>query len=149
MHDPDRQLECRANALAHLLRTMCVPMSKLKLALLLTIIVVQCPSLFSQAPSTAKLQVGHDFWGFKEGAPGSVIAIAQTGDGFLWLGTSTGLYRFDGIRFERFHSPFGVQLLSTNIYALFAPRSGGLWVGYAFGGFSFLREARSQTIARP
>jgi streptogramin lyase len=37
------------------------------------------------------------------------------------------LVRFDGLRFEPFRSPFGDQLLSTGVYALFAPPSGGLW----------------------
>src|SRR5262249_2573769 len=78
----------------------------------------------------------------KENAPQGATGLAQTSDGFLWLGTATGLYRFDGIRFELFHSPFGDQLLSTNIFALFAPPSGGLWIGYTFGGFSFLINGR-------
>src|SRR5580704_14690104 len=72
------------NAIARLLRNMCVPMSKLKFVLLWTILAVLCPSLFGQAPSAAKLHVGHDFWGFKEGAPETVIGLAQTSDGFLW-----------------------------------------------------------------
>src|SRR5262249_22005059 len=87
-------------------------------------------------------QVGHDFWGFKDNAPLATTAFAQTSDGFLWVGSPSGLYRFDGKQFELFHSPFGDQLLSTNIYALFAPPSGGLWIGYMFGGFSLLTEGR-------
>jgi len=130
------------NAIARLLRNMCVPMSKLKFVLLCTILAVLCPSLFGQAPSAAALQVGHDFWGFKEGAPGDVHALAQTRDGFLWLGGPAGLFRFDGIQFDMFHSPFGDQLLSTYIFTLFAPPSGGLWIGYAFGGFSFLNDGK-------
>jgi signal transduction histidine kinase/ligand-binding sensor domain-containing protein len=108
--------------------------------LILLIIAVQCPSLFCQRP--ANLQVGHDSWTFKEGAPTNVMALAQTSDGFLWLGTPSGLFRFDGVRFEPFNSPFGDQLLSTNVRALFAPASGGLWIGYLFGGFSFLNNGR-------
>ena len=88
----------------------------------------QC--LVAQTQPSAKLEVGHDFWGFKDNAPQGTQSIAQTSDGFLWLGTPTGLYRFDGTRFELFHSPFGDQLLSTNVSALFAPPSGGLWIGY-------------------
>ncbi len=56
---------------------------------------------------------------------------------------SSGLeLRFDGIRFEPFHSPFGDKLFSTNISSLFAQPSGGLWVGYQFGGCSFLKNGR-------
>jgi PAS domain S-box-containing protein len=88
------------------------------------------------------MQVGHDTWTFKDGAPADVECLAQTNDGFLWLGGQNGLFRFDGTRFEPFSSPFGDRLLSTYLYALFAPPSGGLWVGYAFGGFSFLDRGR-------
>ena len=84
----------------------------------------------------------HQSWTFKEGAPESVEALAQTADGYLWLGTPSGLFRFDGIRFELFRSPFGDQLPSTNVSALFAPATGGLWVGYRFGGFSFLKNGK-------
>jgi ligand-binding sensor domain-containing protein len=96
----------------------------------------------AQTQPSAKLAIGHDFWGFKENAPQGATGLAQTSDGYLWLGTATGLYRFDGVRFELFHSPFGDRLLSTNVFALFAPPSGGLWIGYTFGGFSFLINGR-------
>ncbi len=104
-------------------------------------IVTSVSSFFGQTLRSANSRIGHDFWGFKEGAP-DVRALAQTSDGFLWLGGPSGLFRFDGIRFELFHSPFGDQLLSTNIFTLLAPPSGGLWIGYAFGGFSFLKDGK-------
>jgi signal transduction histidine kinase/ligand-binding sensor domain-containing protein len=90
----------------------------------------------------ANWQLQHDNWTFKDGAPEGVRALAQTSDGFLWLGGSTGLYRFDGKQFEVFHSPFGEELLSTNITSLFALPLGGLWIGYQFGGASFLDKGR-------
>jgi len=133
-------LECncfRASAFGYI--------SMLRLCRLLLLLVIAspgCPSLFGQTPRGANLEVGHDVWTFKEGAPENVNTLAQTADGFLWIGTQTGLVRFDGTRFEPFHSPFGDQLLSTNVYSLFAPPSGGLWIGYTFGGFSFLNNGR-------
>jgi PAS domain S-box-containing protein len=93
------------------------------------------------------VQVGHDSWSFQQGAPADVTCLAQTNDGFLWLGSPSGLFRFDGTRFEPFRSPFGDRLLSTNLYSLFAPPSGGLWVGYTFGGFSFLNKGRVTNYA--
>jgi len=87
-------------------------------------------------------RIGHDVWGFKEGAPENVISIAQSDDGFLWLGTPSGLFRFDGSRFERFQPSSGDALLSTQVSAVFAPPTGGLWVGYLFGGFSFIRNGK-------
>jgi len=116
--------------------------SLFKLSLILVLVGLCRPPLFAQTKSEANLQVGHDFWGFKDNAPQGTAALAQTSDGFLWLGSPTGLYRFDGTRFELFHSPFGDRLPSTNIEALFAPASGGLWIGYVFGGFSFLKDGR-------
>ena len=110
--------------------------------LVLLMIVTSVSSFFGQTLRSPNSQVGHDFWGFKEGAPESVFALAQTSDRFLWLGTATGLFRFDGTRFELFHSFLGDQLLSTNVHALFASPSGGLWIGYAFGGFSFLKDGK-------
>ena len=92
-------------------------------------------------------QVGYDYWGFKEGAPDQVSALARTNDGYLWIGSSTGLFRFDGQRFERYRSPLGAELVSTNISGLFAPPSGGLWIGYRFGGFSFLKDGRLTNYA--
>ncbi|MGD0490550.1 MAG: ATP-binding protein [Steroidobacteraceae bacterium] len=93
------------------------------------------------------VQVGHDSWTFKDGAPADVVCLAQTNDGFLWLGGPEGLFRFDGTRFEPFKSPVGDRLLSTNLYSLFAPPSGGLWIGYTTGGFSFLDKGRVTNYA--
>jgi len=111
------------------------------IAILMVVACFWAPS-FGQTVKPANSQVAHDFWGFKEGAPENVVALAQSSDGFLWLGTPTGLFRFDGTRFELFHSRFGDSLLSTNVSALFGPPSGGLWIAYTFGGFSFLKDGR-------
>jgi len=93
------------------------------------------------------LQVGHESWTFKDGAPPDVACLAQTHDGFLWLCAPNGLLRFDGTRFEPFRSPFGDRLLSNDVYSLFVPPSGGLWVGYVLGGFSFLDNGRVTNYA--
>jgi PAS domain S-box-containing protein len=106
-----------------------------------------CQSSSGKTPASANLQVVHESWTFKEGAPADVTCLAQTNDGFLWLGGPNGLFRFDGTRFEPFSSPFGDRLLSTNLYSLFAPPSGGLWIGYTFGGFSFLDKGRVTNYA--
>lgn len=84
----------------------------------------------------------HESWTFKQGAPEAVHSLAQTTDGYLWLGTPTGLYRFDGVRFELFRPASADQLLSTDVTAVFAPARGGLWIGYLFGGFSLLKNGR-------
>lgn len=77
----------------------------------------------------------HTVWTVKEGAPGAITAVTQTSDGWLWLGTPSGLYRFDGVTFSRF-APRGVGLLASNISSLTAEPDGGLIVGYIGGGMS-------------
>jgi PAS domain S-box-containing protein len=102
----------------------------------------RCPLSLGQTSASVNVQIGHDSWTFKDGAPAEIECLAQTNDGFLWLGGEDGLFRFDGTRFESFNSPFGDRLLATNVYSLFGPPSGGLWIGYGLGGFSFLDKGR-------
>ena len=116
--------------------------SQLWWLLLLVVTFNQWPLLFGQTPPSARLHVYHDSWTFKDGSPAEVACLAQTNDGFLWLGGPNGLFRFDGTRFESFRSPFGDRLLSTHSYSLFGSPSGGLWVGYVLGGFSFVNNGR-------
>ncbi|HWO38898.1 MAG TPA: hypothetical protein VNO32_59750, partial [Candidatus Acidoferrum sp.] len=117
------------------------------LVVLMIVTCFRCPSTLGQRLASVNVQVGHDSWTFKDGAPADVTCLAQTNDGFLWLGGPNGLFRFDGTRFEPFGSPFGDRLLSTDLLSLFAPPSGGLWIGYTFGGFSFLDKGRVTNYA--
>jgi signal transduction histidine kinase/ligand-binding sensor domain-containing protein len=82
-------------------------------------------------------ELRHTAFRAKDGAPNSVRALAQTPDGFLWVGTETGLYRFDGVRFD---STLGERLPNASIWALYADLNGDLWIGYLFGGVSRLHQ---------
>jgi len=55
------------------------------------------------------------------------------------MGTSAGLFRFNGVEFESLERAFNISLLSNDVCALLATRDGGLWVGYRFGGVSHIR----------
>jgi signal transduction histidine kinase/ligand-binding sensor domain-containing protein len=118
-----------------------------QLVLMVLLAAFSCPWARPQTPVPPGQRIIHESWTFKNGAPEGVSALAQTADGFLWLGAPAGLHRFDGVRFEPFRSPFGDQLLSTYVFALFAPPTGGLWVGYAFGGFTFIKNGRVTNFA--
>src|SRR5271154_789240 len=117
------------------------------LAVLMIVTSFRCLPSLGQTLASVNVQVGHDSWTFKDGAPAEVSCLAQTNDGFLWLGGPNGLFRFDGTRFEPFSSPFGDRLFSTDLNSLFAPPSGGLWIGYTLGGFSFLDKGRVTNYA--
>lgn len=82
----------------------------------------------------------HTAWTFKDGAPAEIYALAQTTDGFLWLGTATGLFRFDGVRFEPYRPESGQAFPQRHVSSLFAAPDGGLWVGYWYGGVSFIKN---------
>ena len=82
----------------------------------------------------------HTAWTFKDGAPAEVYALAQTTDGFLWLGTASGLFRFDGIRFEPYKPQSGEAFPQRSVASLLAVPDGGLWVGYWYGGVSFIKN---------
>ena len=54
-------------------------------------------------PTRTVSQYLHESWGTERGWPGgSITAIAQTSDGYLWIGTDKGLVRFDGLNFHQF-----------------------------------------------
>src|SRR5271167_3364077 len=95
-----------------------------RLVLMVLLATFSCPWARPQTPVPASQRIIHESWTFKDGAPDAVWALAQTADDYLWLGTAGGLYRFDGIRFELFRSPFGDQLLTNNIAWLFASPTG-------------------------
>lgn len=70
----------------------------------------------------------HQRWLEGNDAPVPVVSIAQGRDGFIWLATGDGLYRFDGIRFERIDAE--VPLKNDAPSALLATRSGDIWVSF-------------------
>jgi len=89
-----------------------------------------CPSAFALNPTLDVSQYGHTAWRLSEGfSTGRITAIAQTPDGYLWLGTEFGLVRFDGVRVVPWQAPAGQHLPNNFIRALLASRDGTLWIG--------------------
>jgi signal transduction histidine kinase/ligand-binding sensor domain-containing protein len=93
---------------------------------------------FALNSQKAITQFVHTAWTEKEGAPLDIWAITQTNDGYLWLGTSTGLFSFDGIRFARFEPRAGEDLPVMRIRRLLATRDGSLWIVFVSGSVSRL-----------
>ncbi|PZR71951.1 MAG: hypothetical protein DLM52_13805 [Chthoniobacterales bacterium] len=73
-------------------------------------------------------------WRDEDGLPqGTVMCIAQTPDGYLWIGTLGGLTRFDGVRFSVFDSNNTPEITSDLITALLADPAGNLWMATPTG----------------
>jgi len=83
-------------------------------------------------------QYAHRAWlvrdGFFNAQP---TTITQTADGYIWVGTESGLYRFDGSHFEQWSSSDGRKIPSNVILALLSARDGSLWIGTG-GGLAHL-----------
>jgi signal transduction histidine kinase/ligand-binding sensor domain-containing protein len=88
------------------------------------------PVTFALDASRSISQYGHSMWTLQDGGlPGAPTAMAQTTDGYLWVGTLSGLVRFDGVRFVPFTAPSGEELLTSKILSLRAASDGSLWIG--------------------
>src|SRR5271156_2881143 len=80
-------------------------------------------------PNRMASQYIHDRWGSARGfTGGAVSSIAQTPDGYLWIGTEKGLYRFDGLTFRQFPQALPATLPIGAIQALMTDAQGYLWI---------------------
>jgi ligand-binding sensor domain-containing protein len=78
-------------------------------------------------PRKAITQYVRDVWQTEQGLPeNSVQAIAQTRDGYLWIGTQEGVVRFDGARFTVYDAKNTPALKHSSVQALLADRGGAL-----------------------
>jgi len=74
-------------------------------------------------------------WQREQGLPQtSVRALAQTRDGYLWVGSEDGVARFDGVRFVSFGLREGLR--SGSVRVLFEDSRGALWIGTVGGGLT-------------
>jgi len=109
----------------------------LRLALLIAGILSLC--LTGTASAGAPGQGGiarylHTSWTSKDGVPAMVQALAQGPDGYIWVGTGNGLYRFDGVTFEYIPPAANHPRGAIPVSALLVTRSGELWAAYAGSG---------------
>ncbi|NIM12839.1 MAG: hypothetical protein GTO45_12015, partial [Candidatus Aminicenantes bacterium] len=99
-------------------------------------------------PQKAITQYKQDIWQAERGlAQKSVVAILQSRDGYIWLGTLNGLVRFDGFRFKTFNKENTKQLKDNIIWALLEDQRGSLWIGTGEGGLSCLRDGEFKTYS--
>jgi ligand-binding sensor domain-containing protein/signal transduction histidine kinase len=82
-----------------------------------------------------------DDWDTENNLPSSTVtSIAQTPDGYLWIGTYNGLARFDGARFVTFDPVNTPELSQTRVQGLFQDVNGTLWINTFRGGLTSYRN---------
>src|SRR5580658_10390060 len=80
--------------------------------------VLPCARALALDPSRTIDQLGHTRWTLADGAPTNIDTLAQTPDGYLWIGARRGLYRFDGVTFEHITPYQGPYVRSEEVSAL-------------------------------
>jgi signal transduction histidine kinase/ligand-binding sensor domain-containing protein len=105
------------------------------------------PAAFALNPRRSLTQYTRTVWTQEHGLPQDTVrAIAQTRDGYLWLGTDEGLAQFDGYDFVVFNKENGA-LPSNSVEALWASKDGSLWIG-TLGGLTRYRNGKFTTFTR-
>jgi len=102
-----------------------------------------CTSAFAFESDLKITQFSHAAWGANQDAPPRILAIAQTTDEYLWIGAAEGLFRFDGLTFERYQSQPEPALPSGAVVSLLALPNGDLWIGFYSGAISLLRNGHA------
>src|SRR5215813_13462565 len=98
--------------------------------LVLPALLLVCPCALALNPTLDISQYAHTAWKVRDGfTKGAIFAVAQMPDGYLWLGTESGLVRFDGVRAVPWQPPGGEQLPGNFVNVLLVSRDGTLWIG--------------------
>jgi len=96
----------------------------------LALLLASSACAFALDPSLDVSQYAHTAWTVRDGfGKGPIHSIAQTPDGYLWLGTEFGLLRFDGVRAVPWEPPAGKHLPGSVVKKLLVSRDGTLWIG--------------------
>ena len=106
--------------------------------------------LLFAAVATAAPAYQIDVWRADDGLPQSTVtSIAQTADGYLWLGTQNGLVRFDGVSFKVYDENNTPAIKNNRIVQLLADRQGVLWIGAEQGNLTRLQAGRFTAYQMP
>jgi ligand-binding sensor domain-containing protein/two-component sensor histidine kinase len=112
---------------------------------LLTILVLLgcVDSTASETAPPDALAYSRRVWRSADGLPEDFAqSLAQTQDGYLWIGTSGGLARFDGVSFVVFNRENMSAFLDDSVYSLLVTKDGTLWAGTEGGGLVRYKDGR-------
>jgi signal transduction histidine kinase/ligand-binding sensor domain-containing protein len=83
----------------------------------------------------------HTRWTSDDGL-GAVFDVQQAADGYLWLTTSTGVFRFDGVRFQSIEEVTNGAVENSQIHSAFLSSSGGVWLKTRAAGLLLWKDGR-------
>ncbi len=138
-------VEVSVIVIARLKRLLSGKNSAFLIGLTLEVVFGAFSSAYALNPSKNIDQYGHNVWLRQNGLPANTVtSVLQTRDGFLWLGTSAGLFRFDGANFDNISTnPENINDRET-VTALCQTRDGSLWIGTIFSG---LRRFKNDSMS--
>jgi ligand-binding sensor domain-containing protein/signal transduction histidine kinase len=91
---------------------------------------------------------GRRVWQSADGLPENTVqALAQTRDHYLWIGTTGGLVRFDGVHFTVFDRESTPALGENSVYTLLAASDGALWIGTEGAGLVRYKDGFFQSFS--
>src|ERR1700722_19498152 len=103
---------------------------RLRLGIGVLVAIMAPAGLFALDPSRTLTQYVHRIWQVQQGLPeASIYSVIQTRDGYLWLGTQTGLVRFDGVKFTTLDNITASAPLNIWIRVMAEDAQGRLWFG--------------------
>jgi ligand-binding sensor domain-containing protein len=113
----------------------------LRRSLVALLVLAWSSSGYALDASRTLTQYIHRIWQVQQGLPqASIYAIVQTRDGFLWLGTQTGLVKFDGVKFTTIDDIGGVSMSNLWVTQLVEDEQGALWIGTNHDGLLKLQH---------
>ena len=130
-HPRARQRDCAARAAVILALLLSLPATR----------------SFALDPTSRISQYGHTSWRVQDGYfGGQPTSLAQTTDGYLWVGAATGVFRFDGVQFVPWDSIAKEKLPSHGIHALLGGGDGSLWIATTAGLLRWVNQRSTRYL---
>lgn len=106
--------------------------------------------LFAPASARGLKDYQRITWTAQQGSPSNIASLAQTTDGWLWIGSDDGLFRFDGVSFEPYLPPGQQETVHARVVDLHAADNGDLYVSYFPNDVAVIKpDGRYTLLPRP
>jgi signal transduction histidine kinase/ligand-binding sensor domain-containing protein len=116
-------------------------------ALLCFLLLSSAGRSFAVEPTTSIFQYAHTAWRLRQnGLLAAPLSVAQTADGYIWFGTMSGLYKFDGAQFTKWTAPDDPHFPDFRILTLYASSEGDLFFPAGAHGVVRMHDGRTHII---